>query len=283
MTDNKQRELRLRPPVKGRKRQNIHRSPRPNDEPAEVIRVRTPECLKTFPRSRVPAPNRYLFQPPRDQFYFSRQPVHQNTDDTTSQSLKQYTVIPGYQMIESLEPQEFAQHEKLTNQVIYDANILIDGPLRACSEVLLNQFLFKVDEMPGNTAVDMDMKTQKPLAKRIQRVVTNIDSLLSQNLSYSSVLQSNPTRSLQSEARAISRKAPSHTTGQAINPERQFVVEVTQKVPTKFNPLPLHNEIEDALPSCCTTWVYAIQRSCKGNFIFYMFGKVPEIIQISSL
>ncbi|KAG0642110.1 hypothetical protein HOY80DRAFT_1134757 [Tuber brumale] len=189
-------------------------------------------------------------------------------------------------MIESLEPQEFAQHENQTYRVVYRANILIDEALEAYSgeseSGLSGPFLFKVDEMPRNTAVDMDMKAQTPLAQRIEHLETKIDSLLLRNLSYFSVLQCNPTPSLQSEPRTVSRKPPLHPMSQAINPEACFIVEVTQPVPTGLHPLPLGNQITGALPSGCTTPVVAIQRSRKGNLILYTSRKAPEIIQISS-
>ncbi|KAG0640064.1 hypothetical protein HOY80DRAFT_1000464 [Tuber brumale] len=175
MTDNKQCELRLQPRRKGKKRQNIHSSPKSNEERAGVIRIPTLECLKTSQRPKAPAPNRLLFQPPSDQFHFSAQQACQDTPDTTSQSLKRYIVIPGYRMIKSLEPQEVAQRGNPTCQVAYHGTMLIE------------------------------------------HLETRIGFLLSRKLSDSSVKQSNPTPSLQSEPHNVSPIAPSHSTRQVIN------------------------------------------------------------------
>ena len=307
MSDNTQRELRPRPPRKGRKRQIIHSSPEIN-EPAEVICVSTPECLKTAKVQKAPAPNQPQFQPINDQFHFSLQPS-QNTRDISTELSKPYTILPGYQKIEYCEPKEVAQHEDQNYRVVFHACILLEEALNAYSEEpepdlggvisekmreknllhharrILDQFLYKTDdsEMPAEENENNATKNiQTPLTERIERLETKIDSLLSRNLSYSSALQSNPAPSLQPEQHTIAPALPQYLTRQTINPEARFVVEVTEPVSTEFNPLPLRNVINSALPSSCSTRVVAIRRSHKGNLIFHTSGKAQEIIQISS-
>ncbi|RPB04996.1 hypothetical protein L873DRAFT_1785946 [Choiromyces venosus 120613-1] len=214
MADDTQCRLHPQPPRKGRKHQIIHSSPEINDEPAEAICIRTPECLKASQCPKTPAPNQPLFQPPSNRFDFSPPQASQNTRDTSTQSPNPYTVIPGYKEIEYCEPQDFTQHKNMNYHIVFHANMLVKEALNTYSEEsesdlagqitesmeeknllhqvrrILDQFLFKVNhlEMVENTEIEANTKVQTPLIERIECLETKIDSLLFRNLSYSSVL-----------------------------------------------------------------------------------------------
>ena len=141
-----------------------------------------------------------------------------------------YTILPGYQRIEYCEPKAVAQYEDQKYSVIFHAFILLKATLSFYPEEdgldlrgvindemreknllcdarrILVLFLYMTDDsgMPAAESVNnANMNIQTPLTERIEPLGTKIDSLLSWNISYSSVLQSNPIQSLQPEQQTI--------------------------------------------------------------------------------
>ena len=109
-----------------------------------------------------------------------------------------------------------------------------------------------------------DPKLEKTaIETRIDQLELKINELLSRNstetkkhTSYASIAQgalSAPSALYRPEVQLEKRQAIDHTT--------RFVVEVSQPVPTAFNPLDLRETINKSLPTTCPARVVAIRRS----------------------
>ena len=309
MEEETQHALRSRPPRRAKKQQIVQSSPETGEQLADIIRVAAPAVRNPtkpteplehdFSQTQLQPP----FLPAKESFDFS---------PPAKAKPSPFTILPGYQKIIAPEPPaELDTQANPHYKIIHHACALLghtikeidEGPechegKREKPELVkaidqLNQIINKqecgmADDASLVNALEPPTSNDPKLEKtaiemRIDQLELKIDKLLSRNstktkkhVSYASIAQgASPAPS------APYRPGVQLEKHQAIDHTTRFVVEVSQPVPTAFNPLDLREAINKSLPPACPTRVVAIRRTHRVNLIFYASGDTAHLISAS--
>ena len=292
MEEETQRQLRPRPPNRGKKRQIVHSSPESSRPTADVIHIRTPAIAK--PAKRVtqrehpqkglqtpflPATLNFSFSPPQ----LPEQPCGNEGAPEYLQMVNRalHAITHASQLHATLytnPTREQIDEQRLIGQAQISLERVTKGQISEDLEGGVTSSSEDAAENPTRCFVDRSTTTtyeHVSLDDRIQSLESKVDRLLNKP-SYASALQNHVPVAYPTQKAANCDSAPA--TRQISLEHTRFVIELDNPVLENFDPLPLREKLNRLLPQHCAR-LTAIQRSRKGNLICYTLGDPSTIIQ----
>ena len=292
MEQETQRQLRPRPPNRGKKRQIVHSSPESSGPTADVIRIRTPAIAK--PAKRVtqrehpqkelqtpflPATLNFSFSPPQ-----LPEQLHGNQEgpeylQTVNRALHLITHASQLHATLYTNPtREQIAEQRLIAQAQISLERVIKGQISEDLEGGVTPSSEDAAENSTRCFVDRSTTTTNEhisLDDRIQSLESKLHRLLNKP-SYASALQN------QVPVTYPTQKAVNCDSVPATRPisleNTRFVIELENPVLENFDPLPLREKLNRLLPDHCAR-LTTIQRSQKGNLVCYTLGDPSTTIE----
>ena len=306
-----QHTLRPRPPRRAKKRQIVQSSPETGEQVADIIRVAAPAVRK--PTKPTKPPERNSLQTQLQPLFLSAKERFDFSPPARGEPLP-FTFLPWYPKIIAPEPlAELDTQASLHYKIIHHECALLghtikeidEGPespegerekhelvkaIDQLSRIINKQECGMADDASLVNALELPTSNDPKLENlktaietRIDQLDLKINELLSRNstetkkhASYASIApgaSSAPSAPYRPEVPLEKHQVIDHTT--------RLVVEVSQPVPTAFNPLDLREAINQSLPTTCPARVVAIRRSRWGNLIFSASDDPAHLVSVS--